>query len=57
VTIYGGKAVFSTFSTTLKDGFFVSCTKCGWHSKVKLIVGNMVALLVCRHCGNKYMVR
>jgi hypothetical protein len=33
MTIYGGEL---TPAGIVVNGFFVSCTKCGWHSKVRV---------------------
>jgi predicted RNA-binding Zn-ribbon protein involved in translation (DUF1610 family) len=55
VTIFGGKKVFSTFSEVVVDGFFVSCTKCGWHSKVE-VYADEVVVFKCHHCGNEVLV-
>jgi hypothetical protein len=56
MTIYGGKKVFSTFSEVVVDGFFVSCTKCGWHSKISILASSIGAMIVfkCNHCGNEH---
>lgn len=54
MTIYGGKKIFSTFSEIVVDGFFVSCTKCGWHSKVRVWAGHFFVHMKCDQCGNEY---
>ena len=48
MTIYGGWEPDP--GGTIKDGFFISCTKCGWHSKVEM----KGSTLICYRCGNKY---
>ena len=55
MTVYGGE---KTIWGSAKDGFFVSCTKCGWHSEVEvtgvIIRGDVGISFECNHCGNKY---
>jgi DNA-directed RNA polymerase subunit M/transcription elongation factor TFIIS len=59
MTIYGGE---ETTWGARKDGFFVSCCKCGWHSmvEVKTIPKNILVdeqhnvLFKCNHCGNEW---
>jgi predicted RNA-binding Zn-ribbon protein involved in translation (DUF1610 family) len=55
MTVYGGEA--TTWGARSK-GFFVSCTKCGWHSKVEVIptivLESPAVIFVCNHCGNEH---
>jgi hypothetical protein len=48
VTVYGGK---DRGDGIILDGFFISCCKCGWHSKVEWY-GNVAN---CLKCGNRYV--
>ncbi len=58
MTIYGGE---ETQWGTKKDGFFVSCTKCGWHSEVSIyyqdVIGFKDIVFECNKCGNKHTER
>jgi translation initiation factor 2 beta subunit (eIF-2beta)/eIF-5 len=51
MTIYGGE---ETYYGVNKYGFFVNCTKCGWHSKTEIYVDGPVVVFKCHHCGNKH---
>jgi predicted RNA-binding Zn-ribbon protein involved in translation (DUF1610 family) len=56
MTVYGGE--LQDYGTR-KDGFFVSCTKCGWHSKVEVepdvTYGDPCVSFKCNHCGNEHL--
>ena len=59
MTVFGGK---ETVWGTKIGGFFVTCTKCGWHSKVKMYIAGPyydVAYIhiECGHCGNTVEVK
>jgi len=55
MTIYGGTP---TDYGNNKDGFFVTCAKCGWHSKVvispSIAYGDPVVIFECLHCENRH---
>ena len=55
MTVFGGEE--SAWGTKI-GGFFVTCCKCGWHSKIYLEfedeLGFKSMVLRCGHCGNKY---
>lgn len=53
MTLYGGE--IGDYGQALR-GFFVSCAKCGWHSKVEVYgvddKGDPAVVFECHHCGN-----
>lgn len=55
MTIYGGE---KTSYGLQKDGFFVTCTKCGWHSKTDVSLKDEIGFksirFKCNHCGNEH---
>lgn len=57
MTIYGGE---ETAWGTRKDGFFVTCCKCGWHSRVEVYykdeIGFKSIIFNCNHCSNNYVM-
>lgn len=55
MTVFGGE---ETTWGTKKNGFFVTCCRCGWHSKISInhedIIGFKYMIISCGHCGNEY---
>jgi len=51
MTVYGGE--LQDYGTR-KDGFFVNCTKCGWHSKVDISYSDDGIHFYCDHCKNTH---
>lgn len=55
MTLYGGE--IGDYGQAL-NGFFVSCAKCGWHSRVEVFfkdeIGFKSIVFNCEHCGNRY---
>lgn len=55
MTVYGGE--IGDYGQALK-GFFVSCAKCGWHSKVEVSLKDEIGFksiwFKCNHCGNEH---
>lgn len=54
MTVYGGT---ETVWGTKNGGFFVSCTKCGWHSEVEVRIEGeyydvAFILMECKRCSN-----
>lgn len=53
MTIYGGEEIVWG---TRNNGFFVSCTQCGWHSKVEVSPSinkdTPIVVFECHRCGN-----
>jgi hypothetical protein len=48
MTVFGGEE--TTWGTKV-GGFFVTCTKCGWHSKITVqYIGGII--FKCGQCGN-----
>jgi hydrogenase maturation factor HypF (carbamoyltransferase family) len=63
MTIYGGEV--TTWGST-HGGFFVICTKCGWHSRTTINyaytyeyaeTGSHAIVFHCDHCDNEYTQR
>ena len=54
MTVYGGE---KTTWGTRNGGFFVSCTKCGWHSTVDISYSPDGLLFYCSHCGNECLIK
>ena len=59
MTVYGGE---ETVWGTRNGGFFVSCTKCGWHSTVEVYAEKgytadspCAVLFRCSRCGNEHL--
>lgn len=48
MTVYGGE---ETTWGTKNGGFFITCTKCGWHSKVTIQYAGGI-IFKCGQCGN-----
>jgi DNA-directed RNA polymerase subunit RPC12/RpoP len=51
VTIFGGT---KDKSGSIKDGFFVACTRCGWHTLVKLVAKKREMIFYCGRCKNTH---
>jgi transcription elongation factor Elf1 len=55
MTIFGGE---ETAWGTKIGGFFITCTKCGWESKVSIkhedSLGFKDMIISCGQCGNEY---
>ena len=52
MTIFGG--VETGWGTKI-GGFFITCTKCGWHSKVDISYTPDGITMRCDHCDNEWM--
>ena len=61
MTVFGGE---ETAWGTRIGGFFVTCTKCSWHSQVEVVIDSddyedsaeYYTLFKCHHCGNEVRV-
>ena len=56
MTVYGGE---KNQWGTISKGFFVNCTRCGWHSEVSVYPakdadGNLTVRFKCNKCGNEH---
>lgn len=55
MTVYGGE---KTVWGIRNGGFFVTCTKCGWHSKVEIVPTlssfEPCVWFKCRQCNNEH---
>ena len=51
MTILGGE---ETVWGTKKNGFFITCTKCGWHSKVNIYYDHDGLTMYCGQCDNEW---
>jgi len=54
MTIYGGEM---TANGVVEGGFFVVCTKCGWHSEVQVSYNHNAMTFYCNHCHNEVNIR